>query len=105
MAITKTNLSKAEKGSQGEVVLARGQGIAMRLWDGEMPTRSKEPSAHPYEVVGYVIAGRAELEIEGEVVALGPGDSWHVPANTRHVYRILDPFTAVEAFTLPKAGG
>jgi hypothetical protein len=33
-------------------------------------------TAANYENAGYVIAGRAELHIEGQVVDLEPGDSW-----------------------------
>ena len=54
-----------------------------------------------YETVGYVISGRAELDLEGQTVRLEPGDSWLVPAGARHTYRILEPFTAVEATAPP----
>jgi hypothetical protein len=37
----------------------------MRLWRDEPPTQDKPSRRHEYEVVGYVITGRAELEIEG----------------------------------------
>ena len=50
-----------------------------------------------YETVGYVISGRAELLSEGQTVVLAPGDSWVVPKGARHAYKILEPFTAVEA--------
>jgi quercetin dioxygenase-like cupin family protein len=50
-----------------------------------------------YETVGFVIAGRAELELEGQRVLLEPGDSWVVPKGAAHTYTILEPFTAVEA--------
>ena len=61
----------------------------------------KEPRARDYETVGYVISGRAELHIEGQMVKLEPGDSWVVPKGSRHTYRILEPFTAVEATSPP----
>lgn len=48
-----------------------------------------------------MISGRAELELEGQTVRLEPGDSWLVPANAEHSYRILEPFTAVEATAPP----
>ena len=51
--------------------------------------------------VGYVLSGRAELEIEGQTVRLEPGDSWVVPAEAEHTYRILEKFTAVEATAPP----
>jgi quercetin dioxygenase-like cupin family protein len=73
----------------------------MRLWRDEPPTQDKPARKHDYEVVGYVISGRAELEIEGQTVRLEPGDSWAVPAGAEHTYRILETFTAVEATAPP----
>lgn len=99
---TKVNVSEAKAGEQGEKLLAAGKAVRMRLWDDEMPNKNKESRSHSYEVVGYVIAGRAELEIGGETVTLGRGDSWHVPANAEHRYVIVEPFTAVEAMAEPK---
>ena len=43
----------------------------------------------------------AQLDIEGQSVLLGAGDSWVVPQGSRHSYTILEPFTAVEATTPP----
>lgn len=48
-----------------------------------------------------MIAGRAELDIEGQTVVLTAGDSWIVPQNAEHRYRIVEPFTAVEATQPP----
>jgi quercetin dioxygenase-like cupin family protein len=36
-----------------------------------------------------------------QTVKLEPGDSWLVPANAEHSYRILETFTAVEATAPP----
>jgi quercetin dioxygenase-like cupin family protein len=73
----------------------------MRLWESEPPTQDKPTSEHDYEAVGYVIAGRAELELEGQAVRLEPGDSYVVPKGSRHTYRILEPFTAIEVCSPP----
>jgi mannose-6-phosphate isomerase-like protein (cupin superfamily) len=48
-----------------------------------------------------VIDGRAELHIEGQMVLLEPGDCWVVPQGAEHSYKILEPFTAVEATAPP----
>jgi len=48
-----------------------------------------------------VISGRAELHLEGQMVMLEPGDPWLVPAGAEHRYRVLEPFTAVEATAQP----
>jgi mannose-6-phosphate isomerase-like protein (cupin superfamily) len=100
MAI-KVSSKNAGADAHGEVALARGQTIAMRMWRDESPSADKPLAKSPYETVGYVIAGRAELIVEGETVLLEPGDSWLVPEGAEHTYRILEAFTAVEATTPP----
>ncbi len=99
--VTKVSSAYSPKGDQGEVYLASGKRLSMRLWRDEEPTRDKPSRKHEYEVVGYVISGRAELEIEGQKVRLEQGDSWVVPAGAEHTYRILETFTAVEATAPP----
>jgi quercetin dioxygenase-like cupin family protein len=54
-----------------------------------------------FEVVGYVIGGRAELYVEGQRVLLRAGDSYLLPRSKRHAYRILEPFTVVEILCIP----
>jgi quercetin dioxygenase-like cupin family protein len=51
--------------------------------------------------VGYVLKGRAELHIEGEVTILEPGVSYLVPQGASHTYKILESFTSVEATSPP----
>jgi quercetin dioxygenase-like cupin family protein len=99
--IKKVSSAHSPTGDQGEVYLASGKRVSMRLWRDEEPTQDKPTHRHEYEVVGYVIAGRAELDIEGQTVRLEPGDSWVVPAGAEHTYRILETFTAVEATAPP----
>src|SRR3712207_7943686 len=62
----------------GQKYLADGKAVSMRLWDGEEPSEPKPEAAREYETVGYVIKGRAELHLEGQVVRLEPGNSWVV---------------------------
>jgi mannose-6-phosphate isomerase-like protein (cupin superfamily) len=69
------------------------------LRDSNADTEPKAEAAANYETVGYVITGRSELHIEGQVVDLEPGDSWIVPTGSRHSYKILDAFTTLEATT------
>lgn len=88
-------------GEMGQKYLASGTDVAMRLWEKQAPTDDKEPRTREYETVGYVIEGRAELEIEGQTVSLEKGDSWVVPKGASHTYRILETFTAVEATSPP----
>jgi quercetin dioxygenase-like cupin family protein len=93
--------TSAPPGPEGLKYLARGASIAMRLWENEQPGINKPSVKRPYETVGYVISGRAELILEGKTTILGPGSSWVVPKDAEHRYRILDVFTAVEATTPP----
>jgi quercetin dioxygenase-like cupin family protein len=81
--------------------LASGKTVSMRLWEHEAPNTEKTSHRRDYETVGYVIEGRAELHIEGQTVLLEPGNSWVVPRGAEHHYKIVEPFTAVEATTPP----
>ena len=73
----------------------------MRLWRDGQPGEGKPATRRGYETVGYVIAGRAELTLEGRTLRLEPADVWPVPAGAEHAYRIPEPFTAVEATAPP----
>jgi len=95
--IKKIDSTNSPTGPEGQTYLASGTGVALRLWTEKSQEKDGEPHANPYETVGYVISGRAELQSEGQTVLLGPGDSWLVPRNAKHNYNILEPFTAVEA--------
>jgi quercetin dioxygenase-like cupin family protein len=99
--VKKVSSSESPKGEMGQVYLASGKRVAMRLWRDEQPQADKHPARRDYETVGYVIAGRAELTVEGQTLRLEPGDSWLVPAGAEHAYRVLEPFTAVEATAPP----
>jgi quercetin dioxygenase-like cupin family protein len=101
-SVTKIQSKHSPRGEMGQKYLASGVHIAMRLWEDEQPGTPKPPATRDYETVGYVIAGRAELQIEGQTVLLERGDSWVVPKGSSHTYKILEPFTAVEA-TYPPA--
>ena len=81
----------------GQKYLASGKSIAMRLWENEQPNDDKEMHTRDYETVGYVISGKAELRLEGQMVTLAAGDSYVVPKGAEHTYKILESFTAVEA--------
>ena len=88
-SITKVSAATAPRGPMGRKYLASGIRLSMRLWERESPeTQPKAETAANYETAGYVIAGRAELHIEGQVVDLEPGDSWIVPKGSRHSYKI-----------------
>lgn len=104
--MTETTVKKVETetspvGDMGQRYLVSGKSISMRLWLKEPTNNDKEASRRAYETVGYVISGKATLELEGQTINLGPGDSWLVPEGAEHRYTILEPFTAVEATSPP----
>lgn len=99
--VKKVHAPDSPKGEMGQTYLVSGKRVSMRLWEQEEPGSRKPESVREYETVGYVINGRAELELEGQTVRLEPGDSWLVPAGARHSYKILEPFTAIEATSPP----
>ncbi len=96
-SVTKVDAEHAPKGPQGQRYLATGRALSMRLWDGVAAGDSSEPVRREYETVGFVVAGSAELTLEGQTVRLEPGNSWIVPKGAEHSYRIRETFTAVEA--------
>ena len=98
--VKKVSSESSPKGEMGQVYLASGKRISMRLWRDEAP-QAKGAVRRDYETVGDVIAGRAELTIEGQTIRLEPGDAWLVPAGAEHSYRILEVFSAVEATAPP----
>ena len=100
-SVTKVQSRRSPHGSMGQKYLAGGVHVALRLWEKEPKGESEPTSTRDYETVGYVIEGRAELEIEGQRLILEPGDSWTVPRGASHRYIILEEFTAVEATSPP----
>jgi quercetin dioxygenase-like cupin family protein len=69
----------------------------------EPGSKVEAATSREYETVGYVISGRAKLDLEGQTLNLKAGDSWLVPAGATHdhEYTILEAFTAVEATAPP----
>lgn len=48
------------------------------------------PHKHPHEQCGYVISGKYRLTIEGTEYDLAFGDSYAIPGNTLHSFRVLE---------------
>jgi quercetin dioxygenase-like cupin family protein len=103
--VDKVSDERSSQGRMGQRYLASGESVSMRLWENEQPGEPKPEAAREYETVGYVLTGRAELHLEGEVIELATGDSWTVPKGATHTYKILEPFTAVEATSPPAEVG
>jgi len=99
--IKKVESGSSPRGEMGQKYLVAGKRVSMRLWVQEPGDKTKSPTKREYETVGYVIAGRATLDLEGQTLNLKAGDSWLVPAGAAHQYTIIEPFTAVEATAPP----
>lgn len=99
-SVHKIDSAFSPTGPLGQRYLATGKRVGMRLWE-EAPGDVETLHARDYETVGYVMEGRAELYVEGQMVLLNPGDSWVVARGAEHAYRILEPFKAVEATSPP----
>jgi quercetin dioxygenase-like cupin family protein len=95
------SVERSPAGEMGQKYLVSGRRVSMRIWQNEPKGVEKRPSRRDYETVGYVISGRAELYLEGQTLTLEPGDSWLVPPDAEHSYKILEPFTAIEATAPP----
>jgi quercetin dioxygenase-like cupin family protein len=99
--VKKVSAAYSPTGDMGQKYLTSGKRVSMRLWAAEPAGGAKAPSVRDYETVGYVITGRAELHLEGQIVILEAGDSWLVPPGAEHSYAILESFTAIEATAPP----
>jgi quercetin dioxygenase-like cupin family protein len=99
--VTKVDSAHSPEGKYEQKYLASGKSVAMRLWDEQPGKQKLENEARDYEVVGYVIEGSADLELEGQTIHLNAGDSWVVPRGSRHTYHINEHFKAIEATSPP----
>jgi quercetin dioxygenase-like cupin family protein len=99
--VKKVSAEVSPHGEMGQKYLVSGKTVSMRLWENQEPNEGKEAATRDYETVGYVISGRAELHLEGQMILLESGDSWLVPKGASHSYKILESFTAVEATSPP----
>lgn len=97
----KLSRSETQHGKDGQHHLIKGQKGSVRLWHNEEPSvdDDKTMHKHDYETLGYVISGRVELLIEGQTIALEPGDSYCVPGGAEHRFHILETLTVVETTT------
>lgn len=99
-SVKKVDSSHSPSGEMGQAYLVSGTRLAMRLWD-IAPTEGLGKHTRPYETVGYVIEGKAELHLAGQTLVLEAGDSWLVPEGAEHHYVVHERFKAVEATAPP----
>lgn len=53
------------------------------------------------EMLGYVVEGRALLEMDGQKLILEPGDCVVLPKGVRRRFSVVEPFTMTESPMLP----
>ena len=58
--------------------------------------------SHSHEQAGYCVQGRFELTIAGKSTLIEPDDSYVIPGDAPHSYRILEDALAVEVFSPPR---
>lgn len=57
------------------------------------------PHKHPHEQSGYVITGKYQLIIEGTEYELNSGDSYSIPSNAEHSFRVIESGEVIDVFT------
>ena len=92
---------KVKKADDPKEIMASGEDVGLRIWRNEEPGTDKEKHSSPYETVGYVLKGKAELHLEDKVIELTEGNSYLVPKDAEHTYKIIETFSAVEATSPP----
>lgn len=89
-----------ETGPLGDLELVQGDRVGLRIWK-DYVTETKTERTRPYEIAGYVVKGEITLVVDGHATELVEGDSFVVPAQTSHAYRIPMPATVIEATAPP----
>jgi quercetin dioxygenase-like cupin family protein len=98
MAEHTVRAGEGRTGERGERLLARGEQVALRVWEHEPGGEQSPEHANPYEYVAYLVEGAMRVRIDGEdPVELGAGDSYAVPANTPYSFEVLEAAKVVEA--------
>lgn len=93
--------AKLPETDESKEIMASGEDVGLRIWRNEEPGTDKETHSSSYETVGYVLKGKAELHLEDQIIELTEGNSYLVPKETEHTYKILETFSAVEATSPP----
>lgn len=60
------------------------------------------PHQHPHEQSGYVISGKYELVIDDEKYELNTGDTYSIPSNQIHSFKVIEAGEVVDVFTPPR---
>jgi hypothetical protein len=69
--IKKVEAASSPRGEMGQKYLVAGKRVSMRLWVLEPGSKVEAATSREYETVGYVISGRAKLDLEGQIKSEG----------------------------------
>ena len=77
-----------------------GAGTSMNVlhWSTVEGVESPEHQ-HPEEQFGYILKGGFEITVGDEKKLLGAGDSYFIPANVPHKFRIIRDPQAIDVFS------
>lgn len=90
-----------EEGPLGDLELAQGESVGLRMWRDKTTKNKKDERSRPYEIAGYVVKGEMTVIIDGHPEELVEGDSFVIPPNTSHSYSIPIKATVIEATAPP----
>ena len=54
---------------------------------------------HPHEQSGYVISGTYLMTVDGREYELQPGDSYAIPGNIPHSFKVIEGGEVIDVFT------
>ncbi|MCL4246630.1 MAG: cupin domain-containing protein [Anaerolineae bacterium] len=57
---------------------------------------------HPHEQAGYIIYGKIEMTVDGQVRICQPGDTYQIPGGVTHSVRVLADTLLIEVFSPPR---
>lgn len=61
------------------------------VWSEFEPGHDLRPHRHPYEQITHVLQGQMRMHVDGETVALKPGDIMVIPPNVEHFAEAVGP--------------
>jgi len=99
MFVFKDKIKEVEFG-KGIRMKVLGAGIKMNVlhWSTIDGIESPEHQ-HPEEQFGYILKGGFEITVGGDKAVLGAGDSYFIPANVPHKFRIIGDTQAIDIFS------
>ncbi|MBZ4642453.1 MAG: cupin protein [Deferribacteraceae bacterium] len=83
--VKRKTLTFAEKTLSIEIFLDKGSKVP--------------PHSHIYEQTGYMIYGKAVLNIGGETYNVEPGDAWTIPSDVEHSLEVIEDSKIIEIFS------